>query len=322
MPSLSSARCILPALAACASAACTGDFADLVPQTVDEDPTLPALELSGTRFHLETFGVPGNPAIIFLHGGPGSDYRSMLPLAALADDGFFVVFWDQRGAGLSRRHPCDEDTLDVYLHDLEVIVDHFARTPSDRVSLIGLSWGAMYATWYTNEHPERVGSLVLAEPGAFTRPELDDYMRRFVGSVSFTGEPFNDSASIGRVLTSDDHARADFKVALGAPIVEEPLGLSVVNPEPFWRFGAVVGTCLPASAGDFDWTTNLSRYTSEVLFIHGERNHVHTLEHQVSLAAHYPHAHVATIPGVGHDMLWVAPDASLALIRAHLGVSP
>jgi len=74
---------------------------NLVPGTVDDDPSLPRAELNGTVFHLETFGVPINPPIIVLHGGPGHDYRCMLSLVrdygqgSLADD-FFFVFWDQR----------------------------------------------------------------------------------------------------------------------------------------------------------------------------------------------------------------------------------
>ena len=45
----------------------------LVPRTVAEDPSLPAIEMNGARFHLETFGNPANPVIVFLHGGPGGD---------------------------------------------------------------------------------------------------------------------------------------------------------------------------------------------------------------------------------------------------------
>ncbi|HYV48777.1 MAG TPA: alpha/beta hydrolase [Myxococcaceae bacterium] len=318
MRSRSSVCRLLSAFAVGAFAACTGDYADLVPKTVDEDPALPSLELSGTRFHLETFGTPGNPVVIVLHGGPGADHRSLLPLAALADDGFFVVLWDQRGTGLSRRHPCEELTADAYLRDVEAIVDHFARSPSDRVSMVGHSWGAMYATWYTNEHPERVGPLVLAEPGAFTRAGLDDYFNRFMGSADLTGESFNDSALLARILTPDDHARADFDMAQSSTIITGPLGLDPEHPEPFWRFGAVVSSCLADTAGNFDWTTNLSRYTGDALFIHGERNQVHTVEHQQALAAFYPRAEVVTIPGVGHDMFSAAPAASLDLVRSHL----
>jgi pimeloyl-ACP methyl ester carboxylesterase len=94
--------------------------------------------------------------------------------------------------------------------------------------------------------------------------------------------------------------------------------MSTNPPEPFWRHGAVAARCLRQKAGNFDWTTNLSRYTKDVLFMHGERNTVHTLDSQLALAAHYPHAHVVTIPGVGHDMFTAAPEQSVALVRSQL----
>ena len=79
---------------------------NLVPRTVAEDPSIPAIELNGLRFHAETFGNPAKPVIVMLHGGPGGDYRGMLRLAgrynaySLTDD-YFVVYWDQRGTGKS-----------------------------------------------------------------------------------------------------------------------------------------------------------------------------------------------------------------------------
>src|SRR5262252_8407662 len=81
---------------------------NLVPPTVAEDRALPASEMNGSRFHVETRGDPSKPVIVMLHGGPGGDYRSLLRLSdrfegySLADD-YFLVYWDQRGAGLSER---------------------------------------------------------------------------------------------------------------------------------------------------------------------------------------------------------------------------
>src|SRR5258705_3090390 len=210
----------LGAFAGCLDPSMSGN---LVPRTVDEDPSLPQLALRDTTVHLQTFGERGNPVVIVLHGRPGRDYRPLLPFAAVADGGFFVVVWDQRGTGLSRRHDCADIRGDAYYKDLEAIVDLFARSASDRISFIGKSWGAMYATWYTNEHPDRVGRLVLAEPGGFNRAEIDAFYKRLF-HVSIVGEEFNDAAFFARVLTPDDHARADFRQALNSTIVDEPLG--------------------------------------------------------------------------------------------------
>lgn len=297
---------------------CTLDEQALVPPTVDEDRSLPSLALNGTLLHAESFGDPEKPLVVFLHGGPGGDYRSLLHLRAIADDGFHTVFFDHRGSGLSRRHDCDEITSENYLRDLEAVVDHYARGGAKPVAFVGLSWGAMYATWYVDRHPERVRAVVLAEPGAFTRSELDDYFSRLFGGANVFSERFKDAAYARRLLTPADHARADFLVLATSAILEEKVGIDPNRPEPIWRNGAAAQTCLIADAGEFDWTKNLARYQGRAVFVHGEKNQVHTLAHQEALAAHYPSARVVTIPGVGHDMLYNAPEPSLALIRAEL----
>ena len=72
----------------------------IVPKTVAQDPSLPHITIDGVTYHAESFGDPSNPVVITLHGGPGGDYRSILSLQALADE-YYVVFFDQRGAGLA-----------------------------------------------------------------------------------------------------------------------------------------------------------------------------------------------------------------------------
>jgi len=49
---------------------------NLVPRTVMEDPTLPAIELNAPRFHLETRGDPSNPIIVFLQPARRRSARS------------------------------------------------------------------------------------------------------------------------------------------------------------------------------------------------------------------------------------------------------
>ncbi|MEJ7685137.1 MAG: hypothetical protein WKG06_46280 [Segetibacter sp.] len=72
----------------------------LVPPTANQDTQLPQLRIHVANYdriiHLQTFGNPANPAIFVLHGGPGADFKLFLPLKALADS-FYVVMWDSRG---------------------------------------------------------------------------------------------------------------------------------------------------------------------------------------------------------------------------------
>jgi proline iminopeptidase len=300
---------------------CADTPGNLVPETVAEDPSLPAIDLNGTRLHSEAFGDPEGPVIITLHGGPGGDYRYLLPLRALADDGYRVVFWDQRGTGLSQRHDPDTVDLDVYLEDLRQIIDYYA--PGRPVVFIGKSWGAMYATAFINQYGDyggRIQGAILTEPGAFTDEQLDGFISRLQASLSLVGEEFNDALWAGQFVSPADHARADYQAGLlairGAPSEHRDPN----NLPPFWRAGALAGQRLQSLAkkDGFDWTTNLDAFTHKVLFLRGDLNTAATLEHQQELAAAYPSSEIETIENVGHQVIWERPDDYLTHVRAYL----
>lgn len=297
----------------------TDDPGNLVPKTVTEDPTLPRIEVAGALLHAEAFGDPRAPIVFVLHGGPGSDYRSLLPLRALADDGYYVVFWDQRGTGLSERFDASIYTLELYLEDLRLVIEHYTTTPGQPFVFIGQSWGAMYATSFINEYGDyggRVKGAVFTEPGAFTKAQLDAFMKRFMAAISLTGEQFNDGAWSRQFMSAADHARADYLnlvMSFRGPPSERH---DPNNPTPTWRPGAVVAATLFDLANDgFDWTTNLSAFTPEVMFLRGDLNTAATLEHQQELAASYPNAEIVTIPNVGHKVIWERSDEYLAHTR-------
>ena len=97
-----------------------------VAETVAQDPSIPHIKIGNTLFHAETFGNDSNDVVIALHGGPGNDYRYILPLKELADE-YFVVFYDQRGTGLSPRVTAEEFTLEIMLKDLHDIIEYYAK---------------------------------------------------------------------------------------------------------------------------------------------------------------------------------------------------
>jgi proline iminopeptidase len=297
------------------------DPGNLVPETVVEDPTLPRIEVAGALLHAEAFGNPDAPTIIALHGGPGADYRSLLALRALADDGYRVQFWDQRGTGLSQRFDAASYTIDGYLEDLRLVVEQTVA-PGQPFVFIAHSWGAMYATLFINTYGDYGGRLrgaVLSEPGGFTKAQLDEFMTRLVGSVEFTGEQLNDATWQTQFMSAADHARADYMAALFTMKAAPSEHLDPKNPRPFWRAGAVVGSAVFALANKgFDWTTNLSSFGHKVLFLRGDLNTAATAEHQQRLAASYPDAEIVTIPNVGHEMVWLKPGDYLAHTRDYL----
>lgn len=317
-------------LAVLAAGACTtldpGEPGNLVPPTVAEDPGLPAIEMNGSGFHLETFGHPASPVIVFLHGGPGGDYRSLLALGArvngysLADD-YFLVYWDQRGAGLSRRHDRRTLTLDAYDADLDSLVNRYS--PGRPVYLIGASWGGMYATEYINRHPDRVAGAVLIEPGPLdgaTYEQVKDDMF----DLDLTAEWLNDVAWSNQFLSPDDHIRLDYQRLLGLRESQPRFHQRKKNPEPMWRMGAAVNRYLQEDGqngqgvADYDFTTDLDRFTTPVLFIAGSKSEVLGEDFQRKQMAHYPAASLEVVAGAGHDVNWTHPSEVLALVRDYL----
>ena len=70
---------------------------------------------------------------------------------------FTVVRYDDRGSGLSDRHPADIP-FERWVEDLEAVVDSAGLT---RFALLGMSQAGAIAIAYTARHPGRVGHLIL-----------------------------------------------------------------------------------------------------------------------------------------------------------------
>ena len=293
---------------------------NLVPPTVAEDLTLPAVDLNGTRFHAQAIGNPANPVIVFLHGGPGGDYRSLLRLAeraagySLADE-YFLVFWDQRGSGLSARHDKADLNTAVYTADLLAVINRYA--PGRSVTLVGESWGGMFATQFINTHPARVSGAVLIEPGPLdgaTYERIKHDLRDF-DIDDIDEEWLNDYVWNSQFISPDGHARMDYTLQLGR---------HGGDTSPVWRLGAAAHRYIMEAGQDghgrfvYDFTTNLSAYTTPVLFIAGSQSDVLGPALQVSQVLRYPDASLAIVAGAGHEVAWTHAADVVTHIRAYL----
>ncbi len=299
---------------------------NLVPPTVADDPSLPAIDMNGSRFHLETLGNPANPVIVFLHGGPGGDYRSFLRLTqrhngySLTDE-YFLVLWDQRSTGLSQRHDKDVLKIDVYVNDLNTLIDRYS--PGQPVFLIGESWGGMYATRYINQFPQKVAGAVLIEPGPMDGATLER-IKDDMFDLSLDAEWLNDMAWSSQFLSPDDHARMDYERTLGAQESQPKFHLSTTDPAPGWRMGAAAHKYITEDGQDgdgtftFDFTTNLAAYTTPVQFIVGGLSEVLGASLQQEQMKHYPSAALEVVSDAGHDVAWVKAPETLTIIRAYL----
>src|SRR5690606_31603894 len=244
----------------------------LVPPTTDQDVYLPQLAVNvaghNRKIHLQTFGNPENPKIFVLHGGPGADFRLLLPIRELADR-FFVVMWDSRGAGLSERVTEAELTINSFNEELDEVKS--ALSPDQKVTLIGHSFGGNVIIRYAAKFPENVRQLILIEPGKF---DLSLNKKNTGGAVSFLdGQDFFWQ---NEILTSMDHAAADYKAVEVLPKSSRNWTCddSIIENYPFWRFGTFHYYILQKNtrklAKDFNWASGIDQFDGPITIIAGD----------------------------------------------------
>lgn len=304
-----------------------------VPETIEYDTSLPTLKIGSKQFHGQTFGSDKDPVIIVLHGGPGNDYRMLLPLKELADQ-YFVVFYDQTGAGLSPRVSADKLTLKNYLQDLDDIIHHFAG--SRKAILIGHSWGAMLAAAYISQNPQKVFRAVLAEPGILSNESFKVFSERVMATPSFDFfvHYFTNQIKSFHVKSPDKYAGKDFfyaKALLEYDKPDNPMAGYYCNSQPprnalpFWRFGGLASESIQQQAFDADGkpqmnlAPNLKKFRETILLLTGECNQIIGTAFQKKYHVQlFYKVKLQEIKSSGHAMFGEQPQASLQAIRRYL----
>lgn len=299
-----------------------------LPKTAAEDPSVPRVAINGNVFHAEAFGSPEKPVVIVIHGGPGWDYRSLLPLKALSDE-FHVIFYDQRSTGLSPRVDPIGITLESTITDLDSIVDHYSG--GQKVHLVGHSWGAMLASAYLGRYPEKVESAVLAEPGFLTTGLMKESKASFgpkleAGFIYRAGRAWFESLH----LDGNSEARLDYIIGQVAPYANPGFYCGGVIPDAVklhWRTGSTAMQAIMNSAMDrdgimqIDLTKGVERFIGPVLFLTGECNQLVGEAFQARQAEFFTNAELKVIKGSGHMMFGEKPVESIAAVREHLKLS-
>lgn len=89
---------------------------------------------------------PASPVILFLHGGPGMPlfFMNRTHPTGLEDD-FTMVWWEQRGAGMSYSRDISDASMTIaqLIADTIAVADYLRdRFKQDRIVLFGHSWGS------------------------------------------------------------------------------------------------------------------------------------------------------------------------------------
>lgn len=299
-----------------------------MPRTTERDAQLPSITLGGYRFHAQTFGDANKQPLIVVHGGPGADYRYLLGLQALADD-FYVVFYDQRGSGLSPRVQAQEISVETYLADLDAFVSHVGR--GRRVHLVGHSWGAMLASAYTGRHPDKVQRLVLAEPG-FLDPSTLTTMDQggWPGWRVVLGMARAWISQWEVTMGDDPYARRDYLIGQMLPLFQAKSTCDGRVPTVAgWRagspaFDATIGRMQEDAtfASQLNFRHGVETFTGESLFLVGQCSPMIGEIQQRRHMTHFRHARLISIADAGHYMFNDQPAAATQAVRLFLAATP
>ncbi|GAB5465894.1 MAG: alpha/beta hydrolase [Candidatus Kapaibacteriales bacterium] len=110
----------------------------------------------------KAYGDEKNEAIIFLHGGPGYNSFTFEASTAqkLADKGYYVIVFDQRGCGRSQSMSENKFTFEEAFDDIKSL---YSKYHIEKASLIGHSWGGTLGAYFAAENSELVNHLILTD---------------------------------------------------------------------------------------------------------------------------------------------------------------
>ncbi len=104
------------------------------------------------------------PVLLFVHGGPGMpEYFLTEDYPTGFEDYFTVVWWDQRGAGLSYNSNIDKSTLSVaqYIDDTIAVTNYLReRFGQDKIYLMAHSWGTYFGIQAVQKAPELYNAYI------------------------------------------------------------------------------------------------------------------------------------------------------------------
>ena len=144
-----------------------------IPETFRWCDRLPGLDkrrvdVGGAELNVEVEGK-GTP-LVLINGGPGGTHHYFHPWFSRAAKYARVVYYDQRGCGLSDFKPGDKGySVDQAVEDLDTLRQALGF---EKWVVLGYSYGGFLAQLYAVLHPENVAGLVLL--GASTGMRADD----------------------------------------------------------------------------------------------------------------------------------------------------
>lgn len=189
----------------------------------------------------------GKDTIVFVHGGPIGIEDGALDMEVLAERGYTFMSFDQRGSARSELVR-DSAKLGInnYVEDLEAFRSFFHI---NKLSLIGLSWGAAVNCFYAYRYPNHVERMALISPMWTTNADRTERRAKIKSVLGpETGEKLKELDSLWN-LAKDDQLQSLWKTydSLQLPY-------AVMHPSHLDRARGTIHTYSPLALRNIDLT--------------------------------------------------------------------
>ena len=274
----------------------------------------------GHTLFVAQYGQPDAPAVVVLHGGPGSGTQpSVLEWFDLARQR--VVLFDQRGAGQSQPHGeiLNNDSAKL-VADIEMIRE---RLRIERWMLVGGSWGATLALLYAAQQPSRIRAMVLRGSFLASQRELNWFFQLLGAMVPHAWEQLTQGwheeqrqqvlATLGKQLLHGSEQEAEDAATRWGTYEEAimqamsgkltlPNASSKASARAIGKYRLqahyLLNACFTCEA-DLVAATQALAETPTVI-VHGSHDLVCPPENAARLAKLMPHARLHWVPRGGH----------------------
>lgn len=309
-------------------------------EQLDPDRVRTVQSEDGVPLHVEEIGPPDAPlTVVFLHGYALSLRAFYYQRAALTEqfgDTIRLVFYDQRGHGLSGPSVPGGATIDQLGRDLYTVID--AVVPTGPIVLVGHSMGGMSLLSFALQFPELFAQV--GRTGALAkRRKLRAVEAARVTGVALVATSAGQMAQVSLGLPAlinrlrgplapmvlrgarrqaylVEHSRRVGRDVAWVITRRFSFGSTDVSPQVVDFINEIIaGTRIETIADfyptlmSFDLTPALAVLAhTDVVIVSGDRDLMTPVEHSRAMAATLPSAELVVVPGAGHAVILEQPD--------------
>ncbi|MEP0806428.1 MAG: alpha/beta hydrolase [Chloroflexota bacterium] len=278
------------------------------------DPDSRFIEVNGINVHYKTYGQ-GEPTFVLLHGFGASLFSWREVTAPLAEFGT-VIAYDRPAFGLTER-PLTWEGENPYSQEaqVELVIGLMDALGVERAILVGNSAGGTIAMLTALKYPQRVQSLILADPAvyagggapAWIRPLLRTPQMRHLGPLVSRQIQTRGPELIE--LAWHDPSKITPEILEG---YQKPLRIADWD-KALWE--------LTLASRESGLAERLGELTLPTLVITGDDDRIVPTEQSLRLAQELPNAQLAVIPQCGHVPQEECPEAFMQAVTEFISTS-